>query len=66
MKTLPPVALGTWSWGTGFAGGDTVFGNHLSDTQMAEVFTAAMSKGLNLWAAETRVDTRGAWEKPMV
>lgn len=49
MKTLPPVALGTWSWGTGFAGGDTVFGNHLSDTQMAEVFTAAMSKGLNLW-----------------
>lgn len=36
-------------WGTGFAGGDTVFGNHLSDTQMAEVFTAAMSKGLNLW-----------------
>lgn len=49
MKTLPPVALGTWSWGTGFAGGDTVFGNHLSDTQMAEVFTTAMSKGLNLW-----------------
>ncbi len=49
MKTLPPVALGTWSRGTGFAGGDTVFGNHLSDTQMAEVFTAAMSKGLNLW-----------------
>lgn len=49
MKTLPPVALGTWSWGTGFAGGDTVFGNHLSDTQMAEMFTTAMSKGLNLW-----------------
>ncbi len=35
--------------GTGFAGGDTVFGNHLSDTQMADVFTTAMSKGLNLW-----------------
>ncbi|KAA5927807.1 MULTISPECIES: aldo/keto reductase [Pantoea] len=49
MKTLPPIALGTWSWGTGFAGGDTVFGNHLSDSQMAEVFTTAMSKGLNLW-----------------
>lgn len=49
MKTLPPVALGTWSWGTGFAGGDTVFGNHLSETQIAEVFTTAMSKGLNLW-----------------
>lgn len=49
MRTLPPIALGTWSWGTGFAGGDTVFGNHLSDTQMAEVFTTALSKGLNLW-----------------
>lgn len=49
MKSLPSVALGTWSWGTGFAGGDTVFGNHLSDTQMADVFTTAMSKGLNLW-----------------
>ncbi|MEZ6877256.1 aldo/keto reductase [Enterobacter sp. KBR-315C3_2022] len=49
MKTLPPVALGTWSWGIGFAGGDTVFGNHLSEAQMAEVFTTAMSKGLNLW-----------------
>lgn len=49
MKKLPPVALGTWSWGTGFAGGDTVFGNNLSENQMAEVFTTAMSKGLNLW-----------------
>jgi Predicted oxidoreductases (related to aryl-alcohol dehydrogenases) len=49
MKTLPPVALGTWSWGIGFAGGDTVFGNHLSEAQMAEVFSAAMSKSLNLW-----------------
>lgn len=49
MKTLPPVALGTWSWGTGFAGGDTVFGNHLSDTQMAEVFTAAMISGRHLF-----------------
>jgi len=49
MKTLSPVALGTWSWGIGFAGGDTVFGNHLFEAQMAEVFTTAMSKGLNLW-----------------
>ncbi len=49
MKTLPPVALGTWSRGRVFAGGDAVFGNHLSDTQMAEVFTTAMSKGHNLW-----------------
>lgn len=49
MKTFPPIALGTWSWGTGFAGGDTIFGNNLSDAQMAEVFTTALEKGLNLW-----------------
>ena len=49
MKKLPKIALGTWSWGTGFAGGDTVFGNHLSDSQMAEIFSTAMQKGLNLW-----------------
>lgn len=46
---LPKIALGTWSWGAGFAGGDTVFGNHLSDSQMAEVFRTAMDNGLTLW-----------------
>lgn len=49
MKKLPKIALGTWSWGEGFAGGDTVFGNHLSDRQVEEVFSNAMDKGLNLW-----------------
>ncbi|ASK26642.1 aldo/keto reductase [Neisseria chenwenguii] len=49
MKNLPKIALGTWSWGTGFAGGDAVFGNHLSDEQMQQVFDTAMQNGLNLW-----------------
>lgn len=49
MKQLPKIALGTWSWGTGFAGGDTVFGNSLSDEQMKEVFETAIQAGLNLW-----------------
>jgi len=49
MKRLPKVALGTWSWGTGFAGGDTVFGNHLTDQQMEQVFSQAMANGLTLW-----------------
>ncbi|EAX7332244.1 aldo/keto reductase [Salmonella enterica] len=49
MKKLPKIALGTWSWGTGFAGGDTVFGNSLSDEQMKDVFDTAMQAGLNLW-----------------
>jgi len=49
MKSLPPVALGTWSWGTGFAGGDEVFGNALTGEQMQAVFDTAMLAGLNLW-----------------
>lgn len=49
MKTLPKIALGTWSWGAGFAGADTVFGNHLTDDQREAVFSEAMTSGLNLW-----------------
>lgn len=30
-------------------GGDAVFGNHLTETQMKEVFDTAIANGLNLW-----------------
>ncbi|MBF0803955.1 MULTISPECIES: aldo/keto reductase [unclassified Neisseria] len=49
MQKLPKTALGTWSWGTGFAGGDAVFGNNLTEAQIKEVFDTAMLEGLNLW-----------------
>ena len=49
MNNLPKSALGTWSWGAGFAGGDQVFGNHLSNEQMQQVFDAAIEHGLTLW-----------------
>lgn len=49
MNTLAPIALGTWSWGAGFAGGDQVFGNHLTDDQMQAVFETALKTGLTLW-----------------
>jgi len=49
MKKLPLVALGTWSWGTGFAGGDQVFGNNLSTGDLKQVFDTAMKAGFNLW-----------------
>jgi len=49
MKKLPSTALGTWSWGTGFAGGDQVFGNNLSVEDLKQVFDAAMNTGFNLW-----------------
>jgi len=49
MKKLPSIALGTWSWGTGLAGGDQVFGNNLSVEDLKQVFDTAMNAGLNLW-----------------
>lgn len=49
MRKIPKVALGTWSWGAGIAGGDTVFGNHLTEAQLSEIFSAGMWEGLNMW-----------------
>lgn len=49
MGTLPKIALGTWSWGSGFAGGDQVFGNHLDAADLQSVFDTALAEGLNLW-----------------
>lgn len=45
----PKLALGAWSWGTGNAGGDAVFGNHLSAEDLKHVFDKALECGLNLW-----------------
>lgn len=53
MKKLPKIALGTWSWGVGSAGGDQVFGNHLGEEDLKDVFDTAMKEGLNLWDTAT-------------
>ena len=50
---LPPIALGTWSWGSGKAGGDQVFGNHLEAEQLKSVFDAAYGAGLTMWDTAT-------------
>ena len=49
QKEYPKIALGTWSWGTGAAGGDQVFGNNLGANDLKEVFGRAMKAGLTLW-----------------
>ncbi|WEG14744.1 aldo/keto reductase [Pullulanibacillus sp. KACC 23026] len=46
---IPPIALGTWSWGSGVNGGDAVFGNSLSEKELKPVYVAAMQAGFNLW-----------------
>ena len=48
MKKQPSIALGTWSWGKGMAGGDQVFGNNVGVDELRPVFDEAMKNGLNL------------------
>lgn len=52
-KVYPPLAIGTWSWGVGGAGGDMVFGHHLSEKELEEVYLRAISHGLNLFDTAT-------------
>ncbi|MDE6285916.1 MAG: aldo/keto reductase [Muribaculaceae bacterium] len=53
MKKLPSIALGTWSWGSGMAGGDRVFGNHTDAASLKSVFEAARNAGLTMWDTAT-------------
>ena len=47
------IALGTWAWGAGMFGGDTVFGSNADENNLKPVFEAAMKSGLNLWDTAT-------------
>lgn len=47
------IALGTWAWGAGMFGGDTVFGSNTDESNLKPVFDAAMKSGLNLWDTAT-------------
>ena len=42
------IALGTWAWGAGAFGGDTVFGSKTDTRNLKPVFDAAMKAGLSL------------------
>ncbi|MDT6979492.1 aldo/keto reductase [Levilactobacillus zymae] len=48
-SALPSIALGTWSWGAGMAGGDQVFGNHLTTADLQPVVAQALADGFNLF-----------------
>ena len=41
---MAKITLGTWAWGTGAFGGDTVFGSHTNVENLMPVFDAAMNK----------------------
>jgi len=48
---MTKIALGTWAWGAGAFGGDTVFGSKTDVENLKPVFDAAMKAGLNLASA---------------
>ena len=52
-KEMSQIALGTWAWGAGAAGGDQVFGNSTDIDTLRPVFDTAMLHGLNLWDTAT-------------
>ncbi len=50
---MTKIALGTWAWGAGAFGGDTVFGSNTDVENLKPVFDAAMKAGLSLWDTAT-------------
>ncbi len=46
---IPQIAIGTWSWGIGPHGGNSIFGNHLEETDLKPVFDRALKAGCTLW-----------------
>ena len=50
---MAKIALGTWAWGAGAFGGDTVFGSKTNEENLKPVFDAAMKAGLSLWDTAT-------------
>lgn len=50
---MAKLALGTWAWGSGAFGGDTVFGSKTDVENLKPVFGTALQSGLNLWDTAT-------------
>lgn len=47
------IILGTWSWGAGMFGGDSVFGVHTDENTLQPVFDAAEEAGVRTWDTAT-------------
>lgn len=47
------IILGTWSWGAGMFGGDSVFGSHTDEQTLQPVFDTAIKAGLRTWDTAT-------------
>lgn len=48
-KSIPPIAVGTWSWGGGQNGSGIVFGSKADPNALKESFNIAMENGFTLF-----------------
>ncbi|MBQ3692976.1 MAG: aldo/keto reductase [Clostridia bacterium] len=48
-KEVPPIAVGTWSWGSGQNGSGIVFGSKADPTALNESFNIAMESGFTFF-----------------
>jgi Predicted oxidoreductases (related to aryl-alcohol dehydrogenases) len=47
--SLPKIAFGTWSWGSGMNGGNMIFGNKVDVKEMKNSFDLAVNNGFVFW-----------------
>ncbi|MCL1798143.1 MAG: aldo/keto reductase [Eggerthellaceae bacterium] len=47
--SVPPIALGTWAWGTGFNGSKMIFGSPVDPQELERVYARAAEAGLTFW-----------------
>lgn len=50
---MKEIVLGTWSWGAGMFGGDSVFGTHTDEATLQPVFDAATASDIRVWDTAT-------------
>lgn len=48
-KPTPPVAIGTWAWGSGVNGSKMIFGSSVDENAISEAFNEAYNNGYTLW-----------------
>ena len=46
---LPPIAFGTWAWGSGINGGSMMFGKTTDTAEIMKAFDAAQKSGFTVW-----------------
>ena len=63
---MSKIALGTWAWGAGAFGGDSVFGSNTNVENLKPVFDAAMKAGLRSTSGRFACEEPVIWDTATV